>query len=202
MNRSSIDGEWFERSVIEALPDLFGAALRLTRNRADADDLVAEAVARGWTHLDTLTDRTRFRGWLFRILTNAFLSARRVDARRGVHEPLDEETDDSFSIFEQLHAPILLWWGNPEQEFLDKLLREDLERAVGALPEPFRVVLVLADLQGCSYLEIAVRLEIPLGTVRSRLARARALVQKALWRHAQELGLVNATREKEAAGHD
>ena len=99
MNRSSIDGEWFERSVIEALPDLFGAALRLTRNRADADDLVAEAVARGWTHLDTLTDRTRFRGWLFRILTNAFLSARRVDARRGVHEPLDEETDDSFSFF-------------------------------------------------------------------------------------------------------
>jgi RNA polymerase sigma-70 factor (ECF subfamily) len=202
MNSSAIDREWFERCVVEVLPDLFGAALRLTRNRADADDLVAEAVAKGWTHLDTLTDRTRFRGWLFRILTNGFLSARRVDARRGVHEPLEDETDDTFSIFEQLHAPILLWWGNPEQEFLDKLLREDLERAVDALPEPFRVVLVLADMQGCAYQEIAETLKIPIGTVRSRLARARGLVQRALWRHAQELGLVNATRGKEAAGHE
>jgi RNA polymerase sigma-70 factor (ECF subfamily) len=202
MNPSPIDGEWFGRCVVEVLPDLFGAALRLTRNRADADDLVAEAVAKGWTHLDTLTDRTRFRGWLFRILTNGFLSARRMDARRGVHEPLEGDGDDTFSIFEQLHAPILLWWGNPEQEFLDKLLREDLERAVDALPEPFRVVLVLADMQGCPYQEIAETLKIPLGTVRSRLARARALVQRALWRHAQELGLVSATREKEAAGHE
>ena len=201
MNPSSADREWFERCVVEVLPDLFGAALRLTRNRADADDLVAEAVGRGWTHLDTLTDRTRFRGWVFRILTNAFLSARRMDARRGVHEPLEDDTGDTFSIFEQLHAPILLWWGNPEQEFLDKLLREDLERAVDALPEPFRVVLVLADMQGCAY-QIAETLKIPIGTVRSRLARARALVQRALWRHAQELGLVNATPEKEAAGHE
>jgi RNA polymerase sigma-70 factor, ECF subfamily len=202
MNRSSIDRDWFERGVVDVLPDLFGAALRLTRNRADADDLVAEAVARAWTHLDTLTDRSRFRGWLFRILTNAFLSARRTDARRGVHEALDDDTDETFSIFEQLHAPILLWWGNPEQEFLDKLLREDLERAVDALPEPFRVVLVLADMQGCAYQEIAETLKIPLGTVRSRLARARALVQRALWRHAQELGLVHATEEKETSGHE
>jgi RNA polymerase sigma-70 factor (ECF subfamily) len=202
MNRSSLDREWFERGVVDVLPDLFGAALRLTRNRADADDLVAEAVARAWTHLDTLTDRARFRGWLFRILTNAFLSARRTDARRGVHEALDDDTDETFSIFEQLHAPILLWWGNPEQEFLDKLLREDLERAVDALAEPFRVVLVLADMQGCTYQEIAETLKIPIGTVRSRLARARALVQRALWRHAQELGLVHATKEKETSGHE
>src|SRR4051794_34503905 len=125
MSRSPAEGEWFERCVLEALPDLFGAALRLTRNRADADDLVAETVARGWTHLDTLTDRDRFRGWLFRILTNAFLSTRRVDVRRGVHESLDDQDAHGYSLFEQLHAPILLWWGNPEQEFLDKLLRED-----------------------------------------------------------------------------
>jgi RNA polymerase sigma-70 factor (ECF subfamily) len=130
------------------------------------------------------------------------LSARRTDARRGVHEALEDDTDEPFSIFEQLHAPILLWWGNPEQEFLNKLLREDLERAVDALPEPFRVVLVLADMQGCAYQEIAGTLQIPIGTVRSRLARARALVQRALWRHAQELGLVSAARETRAAGHD
>ena len=198
MSPSSLDGQWFERSVLELLPDLFGAALRLTRNRADADNLVAEAVARGWAHLDTLAHRNRFRGWLFRILTNAFLSTRRVEVRRGVHESIDDLADQGYSIFEQLHAPILLWWGNPEQEFLDKLLREDVERAVDALPESFRVVLVLADMQGCAYQEIADTLKVPIGTVRSRLARARALLQRGLWNHALEAGLVHETRETEA----
>jgi RNA polymerase sigma-70 factor (ECF subfamily) len=195
---SAVDRDWFECAVVELLPDMFGAALRLTRNRADAEDLVADAVARGWSHLHALADRTRLRGWLFRILTNAFLSARRTDARRGVHESLDEETEDGFSLFEQLHAPILLWWGTPERAFLDKLLREDLVRAVDALPEPFRLVVVLADMQGCTYQEIAETLAVPLGTVRSRLARARALLQKALWAHAREAGLVGGTPDQKA----
>jgi sigma-70-like protein len=111
--RSAADREWFECTVVALLSDLFGTALRLTRNRADAEDLVADTVARGWSHLDELADRTRLRGWLFRILTNTFLSARRTDARRGVHESLDDETEDGFSLFEQLHVPILLFWGTP-----------------------------------------------------------------------------------------
>jgi RNA polymerase sigma-70 factor (ECF subfamily) len=187
---SAADREWFESMVVELLPDLFGTALRLTRNRADAEDLVADAVVRGWSHLRELADRTRLRGWLFRILTNTFLSARRTDARRGVHESLDEETDEGFSLFEQLHAPVLLWWGTPERAFLDKLLREDLERALDGLSEPFRLVVVLADMHGCTYQEIAETLDVPIGTVRSRLARARSLLQKALWTHAREAGLV------------
>jgi RNA polymerase sigma-70 factor (ECF subfamily) len=195
------DRDWFERTVVEILPDLFGAALRLTRNRADAEDLVAEAVARGWHHLDELADRSRVRGWLFRILTNTFLSARRTEARRGVHEPLDEETEDGFSLFEQLHAPVLLWWGTPERVFLDNLLREDLARALDALPEAFRVVIVLAEMQGCTYQEIADALAVPIGTVRSRLARARAILQKALWTHARDAGLVR-TAEKATTGHE
>ena len=191
MIRAETDRDWFAGAVSEALPGLLGAALRLTRNRADADDLVAEAVARGWANLETLTDRDKVRGWLFRILTNAFLSGRRTEARRGAHESLDAATGEDFSLFEQLHAPVLLWWGNPEQQFLDKLLREDLTRAVDALPEPFRVVLVLADMQGHAYREIADMLDVPIGTVRSRLARARAQLQKALWTHASEVGLVH-----------
>lgn len=201
MSPSAADRDGFERVVIDALPDLFGTALRLTRNRANAEDLVAEAVARGWAHLDTLHDPTRLRGWLFRILTNTFLSARRAEARHGVPEPLDAGSDEPFSLFDRLHTPILLWWGNPEQEFLDKVLRQDLARAVDALPEPFRLVLVLADVQGHTYRDIAEMLDVPIGTVRSRLARARALLQKALWRHAREAGLVGDTREKETAGH-
>lgn len=194
---ASADREWFESAVVELLPDLFGTALRLTRNRADADDLVAETVARGWSHRHDLADRTRLRGWLFRILTNAFLSARRTDARRGPHESLDEESDEGFSLFERLHAPILLWWGTPERAFLDKLLREDLARAVDGLAEPFRLVLVLADMQGCTYQEIAEVLQVPVGTVRSRLARARAQLQKALWAHAQDAGLVERRERAE-----
>jgi RNA polymerase sigma-70 factor, ECF subfamily len=187
---SAADREWFESIVVELLPDLFGTALRLTRNRADAEDLVAETVARGWSHLRELTDRTRLRGWLFRILTNTFLSARRTDGRRGVHESLDEATEEGFSLFEQLHAPVLLWWGTPERAFLDKLLREDLERALDGLSEPFRLVVVLADMHGYTYQEIAETLGVPIGTVRSRLARARSLLQKALWTQAQDAGLV------------
>jgi RNA polymerase sigma-70 factor (ECF subfamily) len=187
--------------VVELLPDLFGAALRLTRNRADAEDLVADAVTRAWSHRDDLADRERLRGWLFRILTNAFLSARRADARHGVHESIDEAEEGGFSLFDELHTPILLWWGTPEREFLDKLLREDLARAMDALPEAFRVVVVMADMQGCSYQEISETLQIPLGTVRSRLARARGQLQKALWTQAREAGIVGE-RDEPKSNHD
>jgi RNA polymerase sigma-70 factor, ECF subfamily len=200
--RPAADRDWFEGAVVELLSDLFGTALRLTRNRADAEDLVADTVARAWTHLDELADRARLRGWLFRILTNAFLSARRTDTRRGVHESLDETTDDGFSLFEQLHAPILLFWGTPERAFLNNLLREDMARALDALPEPFRLVVVLADMHGCAYQEIAETLQVPIGTVRSRLARARAMLQKALWTHARDAGLVRHVRTKATADHE
>jgi RNA polymerase sigma-70 factor (ECF subfamily) len=199
---SPAEREWFERTVVELLSDLFGTALRMTRNRADAEDLVADTVTRGWSHLHELADRARLRGWLFRIMTNAFLSARRTDARRGVHESLDEETEDGFSLFERLHAPILLWWGTPERAFLDKLLREDVARALDALPESFRLVVVLADMHGYTYQEIADALQVPIGTVRSRLARARALLQKGLWMHARDAGLVNHDREKATTRHE
>jgi RNA polymerase sigma-70 factor (ECF subfamily) len=197
----SADRAWFERCVVDLLSDLFGTALRLTRNRADAEDLVADTVAQAWAHLHELADRARVRGWLFRILTNAFLSARRTHVRRGVHESLDE-TDEDFSLFDRLHAPILLWWGSPEREFLNRLLREDLVRALDALPEPFRVVVVLADLDGLTYQEIAETLHVPIGTVRSRLARARGLLQKALWTHARDAGLVGCKQPKVATDHD
>ena len=184
---------WFETEAERLIPDLYGAALRMARNDADAQDLVADAVGNAWTHLASLQDRASFRGWVFRILHNCFVSRCRSLRAQATEESYDEEGAHAFSLFERLHQPFLLWWGsNPEQEFLDKLFREDLERAVDALPEHFRVVVVLADLQGFSYNDIAGILAIPIGTVRSRLARGRSLLQRALWQHAVDAGLRSA----------
>jgi RNA polymerase sigma-70 factor, ECF subfamily len=190
---SADDRTWFEEATLAALPELLGLARRLARNREDAEDLAAEAVTRAWLHRATLRDRERFCGWISRILTNLYLTQRRSEAIHP-HESLGGE--DDFSLFERLHQPFLLWWSTPEQEFLDRLLREDLVRAIEALPEPFRIVVALADVQGFSYGEIAESLAVPIGTVRSRLARCRSLLQRALWEHACDSGLRSGSEER------
>lgn len=189
--------DWFGRETLDLLPDLTSTARRFTRDATDAEDLVAETVTKAWDHLPSLQDRARFRGWIFRILTNTWISDCRARRSRPVQESLSDE-DDCFSIFERLHQPFLLWWGNPEREFLNSLLREDLERAIDALPDDFRVAVILADVHGFSYREIAEMLTIPLGTVRSRLARGRSRLQRALWDHARDRGWVGSTEEPQA----
>ena len=194
MTDSADDRVWFEQAALAVLPELLGTARRLARNREDAEDLAAEAITRAWLHRAALRDRDRFAGWILRILTNLFLTQCRSEAGHPPETWLDVEED--FSLFERLHQPFLLWWGSPEQEFLDRLLREDLIRAIEGLPEPFRLVVLLADVQGFSYSEIAESLAVPLGTIRSRLARGRARLQKALWEHACDAGLRHASPER------
>jgi len=195
------DRAFFEAEIQRLLGRLYGVALRLTRNQADAEDLVSETTVKAWSKLGQLEDRQSFPKWVFRILTNTFISN-----RRGAHlehtTPLEEDGEQPFSLFEKLHQPFLLWWSNPEKEFLNKLLREDLERAVDALPETFRTVVVLAELEGLAYGEIAGILGVPVGTVRSRLARARGQLQKALWVHAQEAGLTRPARKPVEVSHE
>lgn len=196
------DPAWFEEQVVNLLPDLLGGALSMAENEADAEDLLAQAVARAWERREDLREPARFRGWLFCIMRNCFLSRRRARQSRPPEVPLPEDSGDpSFSLFDRLHQPFLLWWGNPEQEFLNDLLKEDLQHAVDRLPEEFRTVVVLADVQGFRYAEIAQALEIPVGTVRSRLSRARARLQEELWIHAVDRGLRPPAR-KEAAGQE
>jgi len=188
----SITKEAFETQVMTILGRLHGVAVRLTRNDADAEDLVADTIARAWRARESLMAPNAFPAWIFRILNNTFISDRRRASVRGQTEPIeDAELDDSepFSIFERLHQPFLLWFSNPEQEFLDKLLRDDVDRALAALPEHYRVVVIMADMEDLKYAEIAETLKIPIGTVRSRLARARATLQETLWTVAQERGI-------------
>ncbi|HXV09325.1 MAG TPA: sigma-70 family RNA polymerase sigma factor [Burkholderiales bacterium] len=192
----AVSRKTFEIQVLELLGPLQGVARRLTGNETDAEDLVAETVARAWKALDALESEAAFRAWLFRILNNTFISEiRRAAARPQTESMHDEETveeETEFSLFEQMHQPFLLWFSNPEQEFLDKLLREDLDRALMTLPETYRIVVVLSDLEEFNYAEIAQMLDIPIGTVRSRLARGRSALQKVLWRQAREYGLKGA----------
>lgn len=199
-----VERKFFEIQALALLGPLQGVARRLCRNDAEAEDLVGETLARAWRNRDDLADPAAFRAWVFRILHNTFVSERRrphVARETSLNDDPDCDNEPSFSLFEQMHQPFLLWFGNPEQAFLDKLLRTDLEHALAALPEAYRVVVVLADLEELSYAEIATVLEIPVGTVRSRLARARCALQKRLWESAQAYGLKaraspNAEREK------
>ena len=187
-----ISRDVFERQVLALLGPLHGVARRLTKNDADAEDLVAESVTRAWRARESLSNEGAFRPWVFRILHNTFVSERRKMRSRPREETLVEEYGEesqTFSIFERLHQPFLLWFGNPEQEFLEKLLHEDLDRALAALPEHYRVVVVMADVEGFTYGEIAATLDVPVGTVRSRLARARCALQRMLWDVAKERGI-------------
>jgi RNA polymerase sigma-70 factor (ECF subfamily) len=184
--------ERFEAEVMGMLGRLHGVARRLTRNDADAEDLVSETITRAWRARDALADAGAFRGWMFRILNNTFISEERRRQARPQLEPLAAECGEDaadFSMFDQLQQPFLLWFSNPEQAFLDRLLREDLDRALADLPDHYRVVVVLSDLEEFTYGEIAETLNIPVGTVRSRLARARCALQKTLWRQARARGL-------------
>jgi RNA polymerase sigma factor (sigma-70 family) len=186
----------FFAAQVQRLTDrLFGTALRLTRNRADAEDLVGETVAKAWAKLPELRDPQCFEAWIQRILANTFVSDwRRRQASpeasidRGDH---GDDEGEPFSLFEKLHQPFLLWWTNPEESVINKLLREDMENALDSLPDVFRIAVVLVDVQGYSYAEAAEILEVPVGTVRSRLNRARGLLQKALWQHARDAGFLD-----------
>lgn len=197
MSRAGGELRAFFKAEVERLLDrLYGTAVRLTGNPADAEDLVADTLAKAWAKFPELKDKQAFEKWIFRIMVNGYISERRKQrARPREVATAAEGAGDDFSLFEKMHQPFLLWWGNPEQELLDKLLREDIESAVEKLPEEFRLVVVMIELWGLSYAEAADALDVPVGTVRSRLSRGRSLLQGALWRQAGEAGLVR-THEK------
>jgi RNA polymerase sigma factor (sigma-70 family) len=182
----------FAERVTQLADRLYGTALRLTRNGEDAEDLVAETVARAWSKLGGLRDEQSFDGWIQRILTNTFISEwrhRRASPEVGMEA--DDDGEEPFSLFEKLHQPFLLWWTTPEEETIAKRLREDMDKALDGLPDAFRIAIVMVEVQGYSYAEAAELLGVPIGTVRSRLARARSQLQRALWRHAQDAGLTD-----------
>jgi RNA polymerase sigma-70 factor (ECF subfamily) len=186
----------FATNVEACVDSLYGLALRLTGNRVDAEDLVADSVAKAWSSIATVEDSKRFRPWLFRILHNCFISDYRKKSARPIEygfdelSASDEECDLSLYMASQ-SGEYLQWWGNPEREFANQLLCEEITAALDALPEAFRITVLLVNVEGLSYDETAEVLGIPPGTVRSRMKRGRTLLQKALWHHAKDAGLVS-----------
>ena len=191
---------WFSRNVEASLDGLYGVAYRLTRNGADAEDLVAESVAKAWASLDALKERSRFRPWLFRILNNCYIGDYRKKAVRPIQYGYDElegdDEDDLTELLIRLPDDFLGWWGNPERELANRLMAADIVAAIERLPEAFQVTVVLVNVEGLSYDEAAEVLGVPPGTVRSRMKRGRTLLQKALWEHARDAGLIDEERRE------
>jgi RNA polymerase sigma-70 factor (ECF subfamily) len=188
----------FSRRIEENMDSLYALALRLTRNSADAEDLVADSVVKAWAAIQTLDDQARFRPWLFRILHNCFVSDYRkksvrpaevsYDAAAGCDE--DHDGQEVASLLIRQPDDFLLWWANPEREFANQLLGEDIMAAIEALPEAFRITVLLINVENLSYDEAAEVLGVSPGTIRSRMNRGRTLLQKALWQHARDAGLI------------
>lgn len=193
---------FFSQRIEEMMNSLYAMANRLTRNNADAEDLVSDAVVKAWTAIDTLEDDNRFRPWMFRILHNCFISDYRKKAVRPVESSYDENPGDDeeervVSYLLKQPNEFLCWWAEPEREFVNNLLGDDIMAAVDDLPESFRVTVLLVNLEGFSYDEAAEILGVPPGTVRSRMKRGRTLLQKALWEQARDAGLVAIDTVKE-----
>lgn len=185
----------FSENIHEHMDSMYSLALRLTGNSANAEDLVAESATKAWSSFDSLQDPASFRPWIFRILHNCFISDYRKKSVRPKESTYDElaTADDNSEIAGLLiRQPdeFLNWWANPEEELYNNLLGKDLIAAIESLPDSFRIAVVLINVEGLSYDETAEVLGVSPGTVRSRMNRGRTLLQKALWKQAQEAGLI------------
>jgi RNA polymerase sigma-70 factor (ECF subfamily) len=176
----------FERDVLPLIPNLYGAALRLTRNPQDAEDLVQETYLRAYRGFTSFQEGTNLRAWMYRILTNTFINSYRKKQRQPVTVS-DEDIEDWY-LYDKLGESGVE--ASAESEVLEKIPDEDVQKALEDLPENFRMAVLLADVEGFSYKEIAEILEIPIGTVMSRLHRGRKALQKALWETVRERGIV------------
>jgi RNA polymerase sigma-70 factor, ECF subfamily len=178
----------FERVALVHLDALYDVALRLTRNRVEAEDVVQEAFLRAFRSFDRFNPGTNCRAWLFTILRNVFLNRVRSRGR--------EVAEAEPGAFEQVEATITAHAEpNPEERFLQTMLHGDLDRALGTLPLSYREAVILADIEGLTYREVAEVLGCPIGTVMSRLSRGRALLRRGLVRFAREHGYVKEGNE-------
>jgi RNA polymerase sigma-70 factor (ECF subfamily) len=180
----------FEGEALPHLQALYSAAVRLTRNERDAEDLVQDSLLRAYRFFDSFEAGTNCKAWLFRIMTNVFCNRYRERERE---QEILSEAKSSDANLEQFFGGVE-GGRDVETALLGRLVSEDVERALAEVPEDFRIAVVLADLEDFSYKEIAEIMECPAGTVMSRLYRGRKILQRLLFKYAVDQGVISPDR--------
>ena len=183
------DQAQFADLAMEYMGSLYSAALRMTRSPSDAEDLVQETYLKAYRAFGSFKEGTNLKAWLYRILTNTFINSYRARKRRPEQTDIDDVED--LYLYRRLGGLEAVSAGrSAEEEVLEHFTEGEVKAAVEALPEQFRMAVLLADVEGFSYKEIAEILDIPIGTVMSRLHRGRKALQKTLHDFGMQRGLV------------
>jgi len=179
----------FTSDAMQYASQLFSTALRMTRNRSDAEDLVQETYIKGWRSFHTFQEGTNLRAGLFRIMTNTYINKYNAKKRKGTEVELDDI--EELFLYKRLGSiDQSQLSSSAEDQMLELFTDDEVKNALESLPEDFRIPVLLSDVDGFSYKEIAEMLEIPIGTVMSRLHRGRKAMQKMLYEYARERGLI------------
>jgi RNA polymerase sigma-70 factor (ECF subfamily) len=190
----------FEKEALKYLDELFGSAMRMTRSKEAAEDLISEVYTKAWTSFSQFQPGTNLRAWLYKILTNTYINHYRQKQREPfkveLDRPSDPENGSGGDLFDRILGASKNPFDNPDQALANRILDQDLKKAIDSLPEEFRMAVLLSDVQNFSYQEIADFLSVPIGTVRSRLWRGRRLLQRILWDQAVSAGIVNGERKE------
>ena len=182
--------EDFTHDAMQHASQLFSTAMRMTRNRSDAEDLVQETFIKAWRSFATYQQGTNLRAWLFRIMTNTYINKYNAQQRKPTETELDDV--EELFLYKRLGAVDQSQLSqSAEDQMLSLFTDDEVKKALEELPDQFRIPVLMSDVEGFSYKEIAEILEIPLGTVMSRLHRGRKSMQKMLYEYAKERGLIN-----------
>jgi RNA polymerase sigma-70 factor (ECF subfamily) len=189
----------FTELAMPIAPQLYSAALRMTRSAADAEDLVQETYLRAYRSFASFEEGTNLRAWLFRILTNTFINSYRSKQRRVQETELDDIED--LYLYRRIGDSALAS-RSAEDTLFEMFTDDEVKGALEELPENFRIPVLLADVEDFSYKEIAEMLDVPIGTVMSRLHRGRKAMQKRLLDYAIERGIVEGDAATQGHRHD